>query len=71
MRKKAQKDLAGVAGVTEVTVRNGYETLKRLRKKRCTKALEYVMAVSCNGNPLDTFAREMCNTATEYLRELS
>ena len=45
--------------------------LKRLRKKRCVKALEYVMQVSCDSNPLDTFAQEVCNTATEYLKELS
>lgn len=45
--------------------------LKRLRKKRCTKSLEYIMEVSCNSNPLDAFAREICKEATEYLKELS
>ena len=45
--------------------------LKRLRKKRCVKVLEYVMQVSCDCNPLDIFAREICNTATKYLNELS
>lgn len=45
--------------------------LKRLRKKRCTKALEYVMEVSCNSSPLDVFAREICKEATKYLNELS
>jgi len=45
--------------------------LKRLRKKGCTKALEYVIQVTCDSNPLDTFAREVCNKATKYLEELS
>ena len=45
--------------------------LKRLRKNRCVKSLEYVIQVSCDSNPLDSFAREMCNTATKYLNELS
>lgn len=45
--------------------------LKRLRKKGCTKALEYVIQVSCNGNVFDTFEKEMCKKATEYLNELS
>jgi transcription initiation factor TFIIB len=30
--KKSQKDIAGAAGVTEVTVRNRYKTLKRQLK---------------------------------------
>lgn len=45
--------------------------LKRLRKKRCTKSLEYIIEVSCNSNPLDVFAREICKEATKYLNELS
>ena len=45
--------------------------LKRLRKKRCVKVLEYVMQVTCDSNPLDLFAKEVCDTATKYLNELS
>lgn len=45
--------------------------LKRLRKKRCTKSLEYIIEVSCSSNPLDVFAREICKEATKYLDELS
>ena len=45
--------------------------LKRLRNKRCFKALEYVIQVSCDANPLDVFAREICDTATKYLKELT
>ena len=45
--------------------------LKRLRKKRCTKSLEYIMEVSCDSSPLDVFAREICKEATKYLNELS
>lgn len=45
--------------------------LKRLRKKRCVKSLEYIIQVTSESNILDTFAREICNTATKYLNELS
>jgi len=45
--------------------------LKRLRKKRCVKSLEYIMQYSCSRNPLDAFAGEICKTATKYLNELS
>ena len=45
--------------------------LKRLRKKGCTKSLEYIIEVSCNSGPLDVFAREICKEATKYLNELS
>jgi len=45
--------------------------LKRLRTKRCTLALEYIMQISSDANPLDVFAQEVCNTATKYLKELS
>ncbi len=45
--------------------------LKRLRKKRCTQSLEYIIEVSCGSSPLDVFAREVCKEATKYLNELS
>jgi hypothetical protein len=45
--------------------------LKRLYDKRCFKAIEYVIQVSCDSNPLDTFAHEICGTATRYLNELA
>lgn len=45
--------------------------LKRLRKNRCVKSLEYIIHISCDSNPLDSFAREICQTATKYLNELS
>ena len=45
--------------------------LKRLRKNRCVKSLEYIIQVSCGRNIMDTFAREICDTATKYLNELS
>jgi hypothetical protein len=45
--------------------------LKRLRDKKCFKVIEYAMQVSCDSNPLDTFAHEICDTATRYLSELS
>ena len=45
--------------------------LKRLRKNRCVKSLEYIIQYSCGRSPLDFFAQEICNTATKYLNELS
>ena len=45
--------------------------LKRLRKKRCTKSLEYIMQVSSRSGLLDTFAQEIRNMARRYLDELS
>ena len=45
--------------------------LKRLRKNRCVKAIEYIMHFSSEFPPIDFFAREICDTATEYLNELS
>jgi len=45
--------------------------LKRLRDKRCFKAIEYVIQLSSDSNPLDTFAHEICDTATKYLNELT
>ena len=45
--------------------------LKRLRKNRCVKAIEYIMHFSSEFPPIDFFAREICETATKYLNELS
>jgi len=45
--------------------------LKRLRKKRCTKCLEYIIEVSGNANLLDAFAKEIWQKAMQYLKELS
>jgi len=45
--------------------------LKRLCKKRCTKAIEYIMQVSCGRGPIDVFASEICKEATKQLSELS
>ena len=60
------------ANVFDVQLRESARVaLKRLRKKRCAKSLEYIIEVSCNSNPLDIFAREICEAATKYLDELS
>ena len=45
--------------------------LKRLRKKRCTKALEYIMQLSCSSNPFDLFSKEVFDLTSRYLDELS
>lgn len=45
--------------------------LKRLRKKRCVKALEYIMQVASDRSIMNTFATEVRKTATKYLEELS
>lgn len=45
--------------------------LKRLCKKRCTKAIEYIMQVSCGRSPIDIFASEICKEATKCLNDLS
>ena len=45
--------------------------LKRLRKNRCVKAIGSIMCFSCDFPPIDPFAREICETATKYLNELS
>jgi len=50
---------------------NARVALKRLRKKRCTKSLEYIMEVSGNSTPFDTFGHEICQKARQYLSELS
>jgi len=45
--------------------------LKRLRKNRCVKSLEYIIQVTSNRNVFDAFAKEVFDTATKYLSELS
>jgi hypothetical protein len=45
--------------------------LKRLRKNRCVKSLEYIMQCTSERNIFDTFAKEIFDTATKYLNELS
>lgn len=45
--------------------------LQRLCKKKCTKAIEYIVQVSCRRPPIDAFAQEICREATKNLRELS
>lgn len=45
--------------------------LKRLSKKKCAKSLEYIIQKSCNSPLWNDFAREICDEATKYLKELS
>lgn len=45
--------------------------LKRLRKNRCVKSLEYIIQITSRSSIMDTFAREVCDVATTYLNELS
>ena len=45
--------------------------LKRLRENRCVKSLEYMIQVASVGNILDSFRKEIFNTATNYFSELS
>lgn len=45
--------------------------LKRLRKNRCVKSLEYIMQITSEANIFDAFAREIGETATQYLNELT
>ena len=45
--------------------------LKRLRKNRCVKSLEYIMQITSEVNIFDTFSREIGESATRYLNELS
>ena len=33
--------------------------LKRLRKNRCVKSIEYIIQVTSGSNPLDSFAKEI------------
>jgi hypothetical protein len=44
--------------------------LKRLRKNRCVKSLEYMIQITSEHNIFDVFA-EVFDTATKYLSELS
>lgn len=50
---------------------NARVALQKLRKKRCTKAIEYIMQVSSSYPVLDTFAQQICSEARNYLKELS
>ena len=45
--------------------------LKRLRKNRCVKSLEYIIQRTSERNIFDNFAKEIFDTATKYLNELS
>jgi hypothetical protein len=45
--------------------------LKRLRKNKCVKSLEYIIQVTSDRNVFDAFAKEIFDTATKYLNELS
>jgi hypothetical protein len=45
--------------------------LKRLRKNRCVKSLEYIIQFTSERNIFDTFGKEIFDTATKYLNELS
>jgi hypothetical protein len=45
--------------------------LKRLRKNRCVKSLEYIIQSTSERNIFDAFAKEIFDTATKYLNELS
>ena len=45
--------------------------LKRFRKNRCVKSLEYIMQVTSTRNIFNNFAEEILDTATKYLNELS
>jgi len=45
--------------------------LKRLRKNRCVKSLEYIMQITSEVNPFDSFGREIGEHATQYLNELT
>ena len=47
------------------------KALKSLRENRCVKSLEYIIQVASEGNILDNFSKEVFNTATRYLSELS
>ena len=45
--------------------------LKRLRKNICVKSLEYIIQRTSERNIFDNFAKEIFDTATKYLNELS
>jgi hypothetical protein len=45
--------------------------LKRLHKKGCTKALEYIMQESCGRGIMNPNAPKICREAKDYLDDLS
>ena len=45
--------------------------LKRLRRNKCVKALEYIMQITSEVNVFDFFAKEIGESATRYLNELT
>lgn len=47
--------------------RNAEAALERLSKKRCTKAIEYIMQESSNYPPIDGFAQRICEKARKSL----
>ena len=51
--------------------RNAQVALQRLCKKRCTKAIEYIMKASSHYPPIDPFAQKICGEARKNLEELS
>jgi hypothetical protein len=51
--------------------KNAQTALERLCKKRCTKAIEYIMEESSHYTPIDPFAQKICNEARKNLEELS
>jgi hypothetical protein len=46
---------------------NAVAALERLCKKRCTKAIEYIMEESSNYPPIDGFATKICEKARNGL----
>ena len=50
---------------------NAHVALQKLCKKRCTKAIEYIMQVSSSRPPVDAFAQKICEEARKNLKELS
>jgi hypothetical protein len=51
--------------------RNAQTALERLCKKRCTKAIEYIMAESSRYPPIDLFAQKICEEARKNLNDLN
>lgn len=60
------------AGVwrTAAQEKAAFAALERLRKNRCVKSLEYIIHYT-SGKIGSDFWRDICEKATEYLRELS
>lgn len=46
---------------------NAEAALERLGKRRCTKAIEYIMEESSNYPPIDAFAQKICEKARKSL----